>query len=77
MRDLLVITPSRGRPWHLQRLAAALRDTCTLDTGLAVAVDDDDPRLGDYKDLGMPDLQVGPRGTLTSLTATTRSTTPG
>ena len=68
MRDLLVITPSRGRPWHLQRLANALRDTCQLDTDLAVAVDDDDPRLTDYKDLGLADLQVGPRANLTTLT---------
>jgi hypothetical protein len=68
MRDLLVITPSRGRPWHLQRLAGALRDTCALDTHLAVAVDDDDPRLADYKDLGLDDLRIGTRGTLTSLT---------
>jgi hypothetical protein len=68
VKDLLVITPSRGRPWHLQRLANALRDTCALDTDLAVAVDDDDPRLADYKDLGLPDLRIGPRGTLTGLT---------
>lgn len=68
MRDLLVITPSRGRPWHLQRLATALRDTCALETDLAVCVDDDDPRLADYKDLGLPDLQCGPRATLTELT---------
>ena len=68
MRDLLVITPSRGRPWHLQRLMIALRDTCALDTDLAVCVDDDDPRLDGYKDLGLPDLQVGPRDTLTALT---------
>lgn len=68
MKDLLVITPSRGRPWHLQRLAVALADTCVMDTDLAVAVDDDDPRLGAYKDLGLPDLRIGPRGTLTALT---------
>ena len=68
MRDLLVITPSRGRPWHLQRLMTALRDTCALETDLAVCVDDDDPRLADYKDLGLPGLEVGPRDTLTALT---------
>lgn len=68
MRDLLIITPSRGRPWHLQRLMNALRDTCALDTDLAVCVDDDDPRLADYKDLGLADLEVGPRDTLTALT---------
>lgn len=68
MRDLLVITPSRGRPWHLQRLMNAMRDTCKLTTDLAVAVDDDDPRLDDYKQLGIPDLRVGPRASLTELT---------
>lgn len=68
MRDLLVITPSRGRPWHLQRLASALRDTSVLETDLAVAIDDDDPRFDDYKNLGLPDLQHGPRSSLTELT---------
>lgn len=68
MRDLLVITPSRGRPWQLQRLQNAMRDTCELDTELAVAVDDDDPRLDDYKQLGLESLDVAPRGTLTDLT---------
>ena len=68
MRDLLVITPSRGRPWHLQRLMNAMRDTCTLKTDLAVRIDDDDPRTDDYKSLGLTDLTVGPRGTLTALT---------
>lgn len=65
---LLVITPSRGRPWHLQRLVNAMRDTCNLATDLAVAVDDDDPRLDDYKQLGITDLTVGPRDTLAALT---------
>lgn len=68
MRDLLVITPSRGRPWLLQRLQIALRDTCALETDLAVAVDDDDPRLADYKDLGLELLEVAPRANLTTLT---------
>ncbi len=68
MRDLLVVTPSRGRPWHLQRLVNAMRDTCQAGTDLVVYVDDDDPRLDDYKSLGLEDLRTGPRGTLTSLT---------
>jgi hypothetical protein len=68
MRGLAVLTPSRGRPWHMQRLVNALRDTCKLDTDLYVAVDDDDPRLDDYKNLGLGHLEVGPRGTLTALT---------
>jgi hypothetical protein len=52
----------------MQRLMTALRDTCRLDTDLYVAVDDDDPRLDDYKNLGLGHLEVGPRGTLTGLT---------
>jgi hypothetical protein len=68
MRDLAIITPSRGRPWHLQRLMVALADTCRMDTALYVYVDDDDPRLDDYKNLGLAHLEVGPRDTLTALT---------
>lgn len=68
MRDLLVITPSRGRPWHLQRLVNALADTCALETDLAVCLDDDDPRLADYKTLHLADVREGPRDTLTALT---------
>src|SRR6516164_3673625 len=68
MRDLAVITPSRGRPWHLQRLMTALADTCQLSTDLYVYADDDDPRLDDYKNLGLAHLETGPRDSLAALT---------
>jgi hypothetical protein len=68
MRDLAIITPSRGRPWHMQRLMVALADTCQLDTALYVYADEDDPRLDDYKQLGLDHLEVGPRDTLAALT---------
>lgn len=68
MRDLAILTPSRGRPWHMQRLMNALRDTCRLDTDLYVAIDDDDPRIDDYKNLGLDHLEVAPRDSLASLT---------
>jgi hypothetical protein len=68
MRDLAIITPSRGRPWHMQRLMIALADTCRLDTALYVYCDEDDPRLDDYKNLGLAHLQAGPRDTLAALT---------
>jgi hypothetical protein len=68
VKDLLVITPTRGRPWHLQRLAVALADTCALGTDLAFYVDDDDPRLREYRELGLPGFLTGPRDTLTALT---------
>jgi hypothetical protein len=44
--DLLVIVPSRGRPAAVAGLAASFLLTCTADTGLVFAVDDNDP-LGD------------------------------
>ena len=43
MRDLLVITPSRGRPHGMRRLADAIRDTARAETDLFFATDDDDP----------------------------------
>lgn len=50
MRDLLVITPTRGRPWAVQRLMRAMRETCTADTQLVLGVDDDDPSYDDSYD---------------------------
>ena len=68
MRDLAILTPSRGRPWHMQRLMTALRDTCQLDTDLYVAIDEDDPRIDEYKNLGLDHLEIAPRASLTELT---------
>ena len=45
MRDLLVITPSRGRPDGMKRLAHAVAATAQAETDLIFAVDDDDPAL--------------------------------
>lgn len=43
MRDLLVITPSRGRPDGMKRLAQAIAATATAQTDLYLATDNDDP----------------------------------
>jgi hypothetical protein len=43
VRDLLVITPSRGRPDSMRRLAQAIAATAQAETDLIFAVDDDDP----------------------------------
>lgn len=48
MTDLVVVIPSRGRPRQARQLAAAFAATCTADTELVFAVDDDDPTRGDY-----------------------------
>lgn len=42
MRGLLIVVPSRGRPASIARLHAAMAETCTADTVLAVGLDDDD-----------------------------------
>src|SRR6185437_8449865 len=47
--DLLVITPSRGRPENVKRLLETVRATRQAVTHVAVAVDDDDPELEAYQ----------------------------
>lgn len=47
MADLVVIVPSRGRPEAAREVAEAFRETCTADTFLLFAVNDDDPTLDD------------------------------
>lgn len=64
MADLVVIVPSRGRPENIARLAEAWRKTSLAGTELVVAVDEDDPRLEDYRAVELPflgSLQVGRR----------------
>lgn len=43
MRDLLIITPSRGRPHRLREMLDAVFVTAEADTDVAVAIDGDDP----------------------------------
>lgn len=50
MTDLVVIVPSRGRPEAAATLARVFADTCTADTRLAFAVDEDDPTRDGYTD---------------------------
>lgn len=49
MTDLIVIVPSRGRPEAAKELAEAFKETCTADTQLMVAIDDNDPDRGLYE----------------------------
>jgi hypothetical protein len=46
--DLVVVVPSRGRPQHAHTIVEAFQATCTADTQLLFAVDDDDPSRGEY-----------------------------
>lgn len=47
LRDLLVITPSRGRPLFVRRLLLAWAATSMVRTDIMFAFDDDDPALPD------------------------------
>jgi hypothetical protein len=72
MRDLLVITPSRGRPERLREMLDACRDLSTAETDYAVGIDED--QAGLYAALQETDprvrLYLGPRDTLTGWTNT-------
>lgn len=48
MTDLIVIVPSRGRPAAISALSSAFAETCTVETLLVAAVDNDDPYLDSY-----------------------------
>lgn len=54
MADLIVIVPSRGRPQSAIELAEVFKTTCTADTDLVFAVDDDDPAGAEYS--ALPEL---------------------
>jgi hypothetical protein len=72
--DLLIITPSRGRPVNVARLLATVHAQRRLETHVHVAVDADDPALEDYQRVfaqqaGEGDgLVTGPRKGLTGWT---------
>jgi hypothetical protein len=72
--DLLVITPSRGRPDNATRLLKAVHETAKLVTHVHIAVDDDDPELESYQQAvsevaGPGDvLETGPRKGLAAWT---------
>lgn len=51
MADLVVIVPSRGRPEAANALALAFQNTCTANTRLVFAVDDNDETLEQYSRL--------------------------
>jgi hypothetical protein len=72
--DLLIITPSRGRPVSIARLLATTHQLRRAETHVHVAVDGDDPALEDYQRVfaqqaGEADgLTTGPRKGLTEWT---------
>ena len=49
--DLAVLVPSRGRPENLARLSLAVHATAKGKTRVSAGVDEDDPRVMDYRKL--------------------------
>ena len=71
--DLLVITPSRGRPQNAARLVNAVRGTRRAVTHVHIAVDEDDPALPEYRKAARrmgdgDEFETGPRGGLAEWT---------
>lgn len=56
---LAIAVPTRGRPFNLERLAKALKKTCTTEYHLFARIDNDDEV--EYKDLDNTTYLVGPR----------------
>jgi hypothetical protein len=67
MADLVVITPSRGRPRQLAELAHTVRTTTDGRVEVVGLVDDDDPQRATYKALPC-DIWTGPRKSLSGWT---------
>lgn len=55
MHDLAVLVPSRGRPENLMRLIDACHTQSKGVVHVIAGVDQDDPRLKDYKHLQLPE----------------------
>lgn len=68
---MVILVPTRGRPDNCERLFEAFVATRTQAT-IIFCVDDDDPKLEEYKELDLPIL-IGPRkrlvGTLNDVSA--------
>lgn len=56
--DLTVVVPSRGRPQAAAELAQAFADTCTANTRLVFALDEDDEYLDAYANTGAIEFNI-------------------
>lgn len=59
MRGIAIMVPSRGRPDNIRRLQDNMFENCRIDTNIHVFVDDDDPKLDEYRELIGVNLVVG------------------
>ena len=56
---LAVTVPTRGRPHNLERLAKALKETCTVEYKIFARIDEDDTAV--YPEIDNVSYTVGPR----------------
>ena len=63
MADLVVVVPSRGRPARARALVEAFEATCTADTELVFAVDEDDPHGAERRIRAAPACSRSPSAT--------------
>lgn len=68
MADLVVITPSRGRPRQLREMVEAVHSTAAGAVDVVAGLDDDDPHLDEYRDTAPCRYVVGARQTLSGWT---------
>lgn len=68
MDDLVVITPTRGRPAQFGELCAAVHTTTNGRVPVVGLADDDDPTLGIYLESKLWRVNVGPRRSLSGWT---------
>ena len=61
MRNLVILTPTRNRPHNIAELMQSLKDTKTEADFIAI-VDDDDPQMDAYLQLGCDVLMVEKQG---------------
>lgn len=68
MIKTVILTPSRSRPQRFWEMRDSAEYTSSGQVGIALALDDDEPMLGDY--LVIPNLKhvIGPRKSLTEWT---------
>jgi FkbM family methyltransferase len=64
VRDLLIITPTRGRPGGARRLIHAVAATATAKTSIVLGIDDDDPSYDDFTPSAGVIIARGPRASL-------------
>lgn len=56
--SIIILIPSRGRPERLAESIASIRDTAAESVGIVAIVDADDPKLEEYRALGLGESLV-------------------